>query len=131
MNTRKLPLFLLRISLGWYYLYAGYTKLINPNWSAKGYLGNAKSLQGFYTMLSQPKYFTTINFVNKWGLFLLGVSLILGLMVLTSTILGAVLMVLYYFPVLDFPGSGGAWAIDRRSYNFCTSFVSFSRLPCR
>ena len=44
-----------------------------------------------------------INFVNEWGLTLLGVSLILGIGVRLSSVLGAVLMVFYYLPVLTFP----------------------------
>jgi thiosulfate dehydrogenase [quinone] large subunit len=44
----------------------------------------------------------TVSFVNKWGLTLLGISLILGIGVRLSSILGAVLMLLYYFP-LGFP----------------------------
>lgn len=42
------------------------------------------------------------NFVNEWGLTLLGVSLILGIGVRLSSILGALLMLLYYIP-LGFP----------------------------
>lgn len=38
--TQKFILFLTRITMGWLMLYAGLTKLINPNWSAAGYLGS-------------------------------------------------------------------------------------------
>jgi len=43
------------------------------------------------------------NFANEWGLTLLGISLILGIGVRFSGVLGAALMILYYFPILDFP----------------------------
>jgi thiosulfate dehydrogenase [quinone] large subunit len=44
-----------------------------------------------------------VNFVNEWGLTLLGISLILGIGVRFSSALGVVLMLLYYFPILKFP----------------------------
>lgn len=83
--------------------YAGITKVMNPQWSAAGYLQGAKTSTGFYHWLSGPQILPIINFVNEWGLTLLGISLILGIFVRLSSILGAVLMLLYYLPTLDFP----------------------------
>lgn len=99
----KIPLAILRVSLGWVMFYAGLVKLIDPNWSAAGYLENAKTFTGFFQWFAQPDILPITNFVNEWGLTLLGVSLILGLFVRFSSILGAALMLLYYFPVLTFP----------------------------
>lgn len=113
-NYQNISIFLLRIGLGWVMFYAGITKLLNPNWSAGGYLQNAKTFPDLYASLANPAILPIINFVNEWGLTLLGVSLILGLFVRLSSILGIVLMLLYYFPVLEFPyvPSGHAFIID-------------------
>jgi thiosulfate dehydrogenase [quinone] large subunit len=100
---QKITLFLLRLSLGWMMFYAGITKVLDPNWSAAGYLKGAKTFAGFYGWLASPGVLPVVNFVNEWGLTLLGVSLILGLGVRLSSILGAVLMLLYYVPIIDFP----------------------------
>ncbi|MFN7088758.1 MAG: DoxX family membrane protein [Candidatus Paceibacteria bacterium] len=100
---QKISLFLLRISLGWLMFYAGITKFLNPAWSAAGYLKNAKTFSSFYQWLARPEILPIVNFVNEWGLTLLGLSLILGWGVRLSSILGAVLMFLYYLPILDFP----------------------------
>ncbi|KKS95955.1 hypothetical protein A3B05_03215 [Candidatus Giovannonibacteria bacterium RIFCSPLOWO2_01_FULL_43_160] len=100
---QKISLFLLRVSLGWVFLYAGITALTTPSWSAAGYLKGAKTFVGFYQWLLQPNILPTINFVNEWALTLLGISLILGVFVRFSAPLGAVLMLLYYFPILAFP----------------------------
>ncbi|TSC57130.1 MAG: hypothetical protein Greene041679_424 [Parcubacteria group bacterium Greene0416_79] len=43
----------------------------------------------------------TVNFLNEWGLTLIGVALTLGIFVRIASVSGAVLMLLYYFPVLD------------------------------
>lgn len=102
-NFPKITLFLLRISMGWLMFYAGITKILNPDWSALGYLENAQTFEGFYMWLTQPGILPIINFVNEWALLLLGVSLILGIFVRISSLLGAALMLLYYFPGLTFP----------------------------
>ncbi|MBI2484526.1 DoxX family protein [Candidatus Uhrbacteria bacterium] len=99
----KVSLFLLRLATGWLMFYAGITKVLNPQWSAAGYLNNAKTFTGFYQWLAQPDILPVINFINEWGLTLLGISLIFGMFVRLSSILGAALMLLYYFPVLEFP----------------------------
>ena len=98
----RLSLFLLRISLGWMFFYAGITKVLDPAWSAEGYLKGAKLFAPFYDWLLQPGLLPVTNFVNEWGLTLLGVSLILGIGVRLSSCLGALLMLLYYIP-LGFP----------------------------
>lgn len=100
---QKLFLFLLRISLGWMFLYAGITKVLDPNWSAAGYIKGAKTFPEFYQFLLNPSILPIVNFMNEWGLTLLGISLILGIGVRLSSVLGAVLMMLYYFAALDFP----------------------------
>lgn len=104
MNTfQKISLLLLRIGLGWMFFWAGITKVINPAWSAAGYLQGAKTFTGFYHWLTTPALLPITNFVNEWGLTLLGAALILGVVVRLSSVLGAVLMLLYYFPILQFP----------------------------
>lgn len=111
--SSRIVLALTRVSLGWVMFYAGITKIMNPNWSASGYLKGAKTFSGFYTYLTDPSILPVINFVNEWGLTLLGISLILGIGVRLSSVLGAVLMLMYYFPSLDFPKIGTtAYIID-------------------
>lgn len=99
----KISLFGLRVILVWLYFYAGITTVLNPNWSAKDYLLSAKTFHSFYTSLAQPSILPLVDFLNRWGLTLLGLSLILGIFVRLSSSLGALLMLLYYFPILQFP----------------------------
>ena len=104
--TRKTIVTSLRVALGWVMLYAGITKVLNPHWSAAGYLKGAQTWHGLYAWFGQPALLPVVNFLNEWGLTLLGVSLILGVFVRLGSVLGAILMLLYYFPVLDFPMVG-------------------------
>ena len=149
-NIQKLFLFLLRVSMGWLFFYSGITKVLDPQWSAAGYLKGAKTFAGFYQWLISPGILPILNFVNEWGLTLLGVSLILGIGVRVSSVLGAVIMIGYYLPALDFPypnphsflvdehiiyalallllGSlraGRAWGFG----NWCSNLPIFSKFP--
>lgn len=99
----KISLFFLRISLGFMFLYAGITKVLDPRWSAADYLTTAKTFPAFFAWLARTDILPITNFINEWGLTLLGISLMLGVFVRLSSILGAGLMLLYYFPILDFP----------------------------
>lgn len=101
--SQKISLFLLRLAMGWLMFYAGITKILNPEWSSAGYLKGAKTFVGFYQWLASPGILPIVNSVNEWGLTLLGISLILGIAVRLSSVLGAVLMLLYFLPILDFP----------------------------
>ena len=93
---------LTRLALGVLFFYAGITKVLNPAWSAAGYLAGAKNFTGLYAWFASPSVLPIVNFLNEWGLTLLGVSLILGIAVRLSSGLGAILMLLYYL-ALDFP----------------------------
>jgi thiosulfate dehydrogenase [quinone] large subunit len=99
--SQKVTLFLLRISLGWYMLYAGLSHLTDPAWTTQtqGYLQGAKLLAPLYSWFASPSVLPFISFVNAWGLTLLGISLIFGAFIKYSAPLGAILMLLYYIPL--------------------------------
>ena len=101
-KAQKICLVLLRLSLGFMYLYAGLNKVLDSAWTSQGYLESAKGFSAFYAWLASPSLLPAVDFMNEWGLTLLGVSLILGIFVRLSGVLGATLMLLYYLP-LGFP----------------------------
>lgn len=101
-KAQKVSLFLLRVGLGFFFFYAGFTKIIDPSWSAAGYIGAAKHFTSFYQLFLAPNILPIVNILNAWGLTLLGLSLITGLFTRLSSILGIVLMALYYL-ALPFP----------------------------
>lgn len=107
MNTHaKTVILLLRLGLGWLFFYTGITKVLTANWSAAGYLMSAKTFAGYYQWLASPTNIGWVSFLNEWGLTLIGISLILGVFVRWSSLAGAVMMIMYYFPVLEFPYIG-------------------------
>lgn len=96
---KKISLFLLRVGMGILFLWAGYTKLIDPTWSAAGYISGSKVFTGFYAWLLQPNILPVINFLNEWGLTLIGLALIFGVFTRLASFFGLALMILYYLPI--------------------------------
>lgn len=85
---------LLRILLGIQFLISGITKM-SPNWSASGYLeaSTGPFREFFISLAGNP----LIDFLNVWGLFLIGLSLILGLFIRPASFFAGILMILYFF----------------------------------
>ena len=108
----KNALLVLRLAIGWIFLYAGISKVIKPAWTAAGYLNNAMSFKGMYAWFASPQNIGWVNFVNEWGLLLVGLLLILGLWVRYASMAGILLMTLYYFAELDFPKVGNGYIVD-------------------
>lgn len=92
--------------MGWLFFYAGIIKIADPRWSAEGYLKGAKTLSWFYQFLTQPNLLPITNFLNEWGLTIVGLFLMLGLFTRFGSTLGAIFMALYYLPILSFPHPG-------------------------
>jgi thiosulfate dehydrogenase (quinone) large subunit len=116
----------MRLALGWFYIYAGVTKILDPNWDASFYLKGAKIGAGFYSMLLSPGVLPIVNFVNAWGLTLLGISLVLGLLVRYSAPLGMVLMALYYIPLGIIHPDAHSFIVDDHIIYITALFVLFA-----
>ena len=88
----------LRILVGWHFLYEGITKLMAPAWTAKFYLFGSKWIFAglFNWMASTPEVLRVVDFLNVWGLILIGLSLFIGLFVRWSSVAGAVLLLFYF-----------------------------------
>lgn len=124
----KMAVFLLRVALGFLFFYSGITKVLNPEWSAAEYLNSAKTFPGFYHWFASASNIGWINFVNEWGLTLIGAALITGFLVRWASLGGILFMILYYLPILQFPYVGEhSFLIDEHiiySLALFTFFVS-------
>jgi thiosulfate dehydrogenase [quinone] large subunit len=96
----------LRILIGWHFLYEGLAKLTNPYWTSAGYLAESKWLfRGlFLDIAASPAAVTVVDYLNMWGLTLIGLGLLLGLFTRAATIAGIVLLALYYLATPPFAG---------------------------
>jgi len=126
-HIQKVSLFVLRVGLGWVFFWAGITKVLKPGWSAAGYLNSAKTFLDLFHWFASPGLLPITNFVNEWGLLLLGVSLILGLFIRFSAPFGMLLMALYYLPVLQFPYPNvNSFLVDEHIIYICALLVLMS-----
>jgi thiosulfate dehydrogenase [quinone] large subunit len=97
-NFQLASLVALRMLIGWHFLYEGIAKFINPYWTSAGYL---QASQGpfsawFVGLAADPGRLGMVDALNKWGLVLIGVALIVGFGTRLASFLGAVLLLLYY-----------------------------------
>lgn len=96
----------LRILVGWHFLFEGIIKLMNPQWSAKIYLMGTNWIFSdfFHRMADSPAATGAVDFLNTWGLILIGFSLFIGLLTRWSSIIGAVLLLFYFAAYPPIPG---------------------------
>jgi thiosulfate dehydrogenase [quinone] large subunit len=96
----------LRILVGWHFLYEGLAKLVNPYWTSAEYMNQAGWLFNglFHSLAASPNAVMVVDFLNMWGLTLIGAGLLVGLLTRTATVSGLVLLVLYYIVAPPFPG---------------------------
>ena len=115
-------LVILRVAIGWHFLYEGIAKLFIPNWSSMSYLvGSRWIFSDFFKWLaSNPDLVAIVDFLNIWGLILIGLGLIFGCLTRIASIAGAALLLLYYlayppFVGLDFgvPSEGHYLVVDK------------------
>lgn len=99
---------ILRLVFGFLFFFAGWSKLTAEGWTASGFLQNATG--PFASWFQSLAGNGVVDFLNMWGLTLIGVALILGLLVRTASFFGIVLMGLYYFA--DFVGNTAHGFID-------------------
>ena len=89
---------LLRIMIGWHFLYEGIAKMSSASWSSAGYLKQARGpfSELFKWLAGQPNLLANADLITMYGLTLVGVLLILGLFTRLAS-LGAIgFLVLFY-----------------------------------
>jgi len=107
-------LVLLRVLIGWHFLYEGIVKVLNPNWSSLGYLMDSQGfLSGFFhSLASNPNVLQVVDYLNMYGLLAIGLGLILGCFTKIATVAGMVLLALYYLSHIPFVGASYALPTD-------------------
>jgi peptidoglycan/xylan/chitin deacetylase (PgdA/CDA1 family)/uncharacterized membrane protein YphA (DoxX/SURF4 family) len=88
----------LRVLIGWHFLYEGLSKLTTPGWSASGYLSQSRGpLAGLFKgMAADPSVLANVNLLNKWGLTAIGLGLILGCFTRAAAASGLVVILMFY-----------------------------------
>ena len=99
-------LVVLQIVIGWHFLYEGLVKLLQPEWTAAGYLQMSNWIfSGLFQWIADtPSVLSVVNFLNIWGLILIGAALMLGVFARFASVMGMLLLLFYYLSNPPFVG---------------------------
>ena len=97
-RTQMITIVVLRVVIGWHFLYEGLSKLTTPGWSASGYLLQSRGpfSAPFRWMAADPSVLANVNLLNKWGLTAIGLGLILGCFTRVASAAGLLVILLFY-----------------------------------
>lgn len=134
-NYQFYGLVVLRMLIGWHFLYEGISKIINPYWSSAAYLLDSKWIfSGLAkTIVSNPTLLTISDYVNMWGLTLVGVSLMLGIFSKYGSLVGMGFVMMYYLfapPLLGLeygkPNEGSYLIVNKNLIEACALWVLYT-----
>ncbi|MDR1407501.1 MAG: DoxX family protein [Tannerella sp.] len=106
---------LLRMAIGWHFLYEGVAKIVIGNWSSQSYLANTSGFfSPFYHWIAASPAIGVVDWLNIIGLIFIGLMLFIGVFVRLSAATGALLLFLYY---LAYPPFGlSLLSVSRESH---------------
>ena len=119
VNFSRIGLTVLRVLVGWHFLFEGLSKLASPGWSSASYLMESKWLLSgfFHWIVSSSTALALTDFINIWGLILIGLGLFIGLFTRLASISGILILLLYYianppFAESTMPGYGHFFIVN-------------------
>ena len=88
----------MRIAVGWHFLYEGIAKLSLPSWSASGFLTQSRGpfAAFFHGLAGDPAMLEKVNLMTMWGLVAIGLGLIVGCLTRTAAVSGILIILLIY-----------------------------------
>lgn len=97
-NSQLIVFSLLRVAIGWHFLYEGIVKLFTPGWTSAEFLQMSNWILApvFHAIAVNQTVLQIVDFLNIWGLICIGLGLMLGLFTRQSAIFGIILLALYY-----------------------------------
>jgi thiosulfate dehydrogenase [quinone] large subunit len=123
---------LLRILIGWHFLYEGIIKLYNPDWTSFGYLASAQGpLKPVFTALTSETIIVWVDGLNMAALIIVGLTLTLGFFEKTGAIIGMGLLALYYAAHPSFPWltevnvEGSYWFVNKNLIELVACLLLF------
>ena len=136
MNPSKLQLVglvLLRLTVGWHFLYEGAIKFYNPYWSAKGYLLSAEGwfIEQF-NWLAQDSVVGLVDTATIAMTVGVGLLLLLGVFTRFAAMAGIVLLTLFYLAHPPLHGNaastlgGSYWLVNYNLVEIAALLVIFS-----
>ncbi len=100
-------LMILRLFIGWHFMYEGLVKIMNPKWTSLPYLLDSKgpAASFFIGLTHDEALMASVNFLNEWALLLIGLGLTLGCLYRLSSVGGMILLAMYTLSHPSFVGA--------------------------
>lgn len=100
-------LVILRLLIGWHFLYEGLIKILNSGWTAYPYLMDSQGIFSgfFHEIAGNPTLLAVSNFINIYGLAAVGLGLILGCFARIASIGGIIFLLSYFLSHPPFIGA--------------------------
>ena len=97
-RSAMIAITLLRVIVGWHFLYEGLAKLTSSSWSAAGYMRASRGpfAEVFKWIASRPDLLDKANLITMYGLAIVGALLMLGLFTRIAAVAGIGFIVLFY-----------------------------------
>ena len=97
-RSAMIAITVMRVVVGWHFLYEGIAKLTSSSWSAAGYMKVSRGpFAAFFKWIaSHPQLLDSANMITMYGLTIVGVLLILGLFTRLAAVAGIGLVLLFY-----------------------------------
>jgi len=116
----KNSIVLLRLFIGWHFLYEGVIKLYDPDWTSFGYLASAQGpFRFFFQWMASESLIGIADWLNIIALIFVGIALILGVLEKWGLLAAIGLLALYYLAHPSFPWvvqlnvEGSYWFINK------------------
>src|SRR6478735_7878216 len=131
-RTAMIAITVLRVVIGWHFLYEGVSKLTSTTWSAAGYMKAARGpLADFFRWIaSQPHLLDNANLITMYGLTVVGVLLMLGLFTRLAALGGIGFVLLFYLcnpPFVGYfysiPTEGSYLIVNKNLVELCALIV--------
>ena len=119
-DKSKVVVTVLRVLIGWHFLYEGIMKMYNPDWTAFGYLASAQGpLKPIFSMMANGSIIGWVDTLNMLALVIVGITLLLGIFERIGSVIGIGLLGMYYLAHPPFPGftqlnvEGNYWLVNK------------------
>jgi uncharacterized membrane protein YphA (DoxX/SURF4 family) len=96
----------IRITIGWHFLYEGIIKIIVGTWSSAPYLAGSRWIFAplFHAMAQNTGAVSVVDFLNIWGMILVGLGLMSGCLTRWASAGGALMLFFYFVAYPPVPG---------------------------
>lgn len=126
---------LMRIFIGWHFLYEGIIKIYSPDWTSFGYLASAQGpLKTVFSTLAKEPVLGWVDMLNMAALIVVGLTLTLGIFEKLGAFVGIGLLAIYYLAHPSFPWltqinvEGSYWFVNKNLIELVACLIIY-QLP--